>query len=119
VYAQTSVDVVDLAKTVEALIHASPEGAQTLIKVMAPEDDYWPLPWYLRRCKNVGYWSKVPDLPDDPYAPIIIISPALQQPLEEARAHRMGFYGLRPRVRLALFVEPGLWEKWLSKAGGD
>jgi hypothetical protein len=78
---------------------------------MAPEDDYWPLPWYLRRFKQTGWWSNAPE---DPYAPIIIISPRLQLPLDETKAHLMGFYGLRPSVRLALFVEPGLWEKWVS-----
>ncbi len=114
VYAQTSSDLIDLVNTVEALAKVSPQGHQTIIKVMAPEDDYWPLPWYLRRFTNIGWWARPPE---DPYAPIIIISPRLEKPLDESKAHLMGFYGLRPQVRLALFVEPDLWQKWLSSTG--
>ncbi|HEY5915476.1 MAG TPA: flippase activity-associated protein Agl23 [Verrucomicrobiae bacterium] len=111
-YAQTSSDILDLVSAVEGLAKVSPEGYETEVKAMAPEDDYWPLPWYLRRFKQIGWYHKVPE---DPYAPIIIISPALQQPLDESKAHLMGFYGLRPpQTRLALFVDPQLWTKWLS-----
>ncbi len=114
VYAQTSPDLLDLVGTVERLANVSSEGTNTIIKVMAPEDDYWPLPWYLRRFNRVGWWSAAPE---DPYAPILIISPRLQKPLEESRAHLMGYYGLRPpQVRLALFVSPELWQRWLSTA---
>lgn len=117
VYAQTSPDLLDLVSTVEKLVRVSPEGYGTLIKVMAPQDDYWPLPWYLRRFGNIGWWAKPPE---DPYAPIVIISPQLQQPLDETKAHLMGYYGLRPpQVRLALFVAPDLWQKWLSSQSAN
>lgn len=111
VYAQTSSDILDLVSAVENVARVSPEGRDTVIQVMAPEDDYWPLPWYLRNLTHVGWWNTVPE---NPYAPIIIISPRLQKPLDEKRAHLMGFYGLRPNVRLALFVEPSLWERWVA-----
>ncbi len=114
VYAQTSSDLLDLVGTVEKLAKVSPGGYATVVKVMAPDDDYWPLPWYLRRFSNVGWWAKPPE---DPYAPIVIISPQLQQPLDETKAHLMGYYGLRPpQVRLALFVSPELWQQWLSSS---
>jgi uncharacterized protein (TIGR03663 family) len=111
VYAQTSEDAMDLARAVDALGRVSPDGYNTVIKVMAPEEDYWPLPWYLRRFNHIGWWSKAPE---DPYGPIVIISPRLEQLMDPAKAHLMGFYALRPNVRLALFVEPALWEKWLD-----
>jgi len=112
VYAQTSSDLLDLVGTVEKLSKVSPDGYGTVIKVMAPDDDYWPLPWYLRRFNHVGWWNTPPA---DPYAPILIISPRLEQPLDENKAHLMGYYALRPpQVRLALFVSPELWQRWLS-----
>jgi len=111
VYAQTSSDILDLVTAVQNLARVSPEGAETPIQVMAPDDDYWPLPWYLRNLKQIGWWSEVPA---NPYAAIIIISPRLQHPLDETREHLMGFYGLRPSVRLALFVSPELWQRWIS-----
>ncbi len=111
VYAQTSPDILDLVETVERLSNVSPDAYGTMLKVMAPEDDYWPLPWYLRRFSNAGWWDKAPA---DTYAPIVIISPRLQQPLDPSKSHLMGYYGLRPQVRLALFVSPELWQRWIA-----
>jgi uncharacterized protein (TIGR03663 family) len=117
VYAQTSPDLIDLVGTIEKLSKVSPQGYATVIKVMAPEDDYWPLPWYLRRFTQIGWWAKPPE---DLYAPIIVISPRLQQPLDEAKAHLMGYYGLRPpQVRLALFVSPELWQRWAASSSAS
>ena len=115
-YAQTSPDVLNLTHELESLAYAHSAGRQMLVKVMAPENDYWPLPWYLRGFNQIGWWSNVPS---DPYAPIIIISPRLQQPLDDTRAHLMGFYALRPNVRLALFIEPGLWQRWVSASANS
>jgi hypothetical protein len=31
----------------------------------------------------------------------------------------LGFYGLRPQVRLVLFIETALWDKWLASESGS
>lgn len=111
VYAQTSPDTLDLVKSVESVAEVSPQRYQTLIQVVAPEDDYWPLPWYLRRFKNVGYWSK---MPDNPYSPMLILSPRVPFTYDETRVHLLGFYGLRPQVPLSLFVSNELWKQWAA-----
>ena len=74
VYAQTSPDLLNLVRKVEALAQIHPEGNQMLVKVMAPDGDYWPLPWYLRNLKKVGWWEQ---MPADPYAPVMIVSAAI------------------------------------------
>ena len=51
VYAQTSPDLLNLVCRVEALAQEHPQGRNMLVKVMAPDGDYWPLPWYLRDLK--------------------------------------------------------------------
>ncbi len=112
VYAQTSSDLLDLVSTVQSAASVSPAGDATLIKVIAPEEDYWPLPWYLRHFKHTGWWSQ---MPADPYAPILIVSPQFAFPYDQARLHLMGFYGLRPQVPLALFLETNLWKQWLAR----
>lgn len=112
VYAQTSPDVLDLVSSVEKLGKAAPQGYQTLVQVVAPEDDYWPLPWYLRRFRHVGWWDK---MPSEPYAPIMILSPRIPFKYDESKIHLMGYYGLRPQVPLSLFVENDLWEKWKTQ----
>ncbi len=88
-----------------------------LIKVMAPEGDYWPLPWYLREFKKVGWWDHVPD---DPFAPVMVVSSSLQPELAETKTHLMvGYYQLRPQVLLGLYVEESLWRAWLETQKGD
>lgn len=111
VYAQTIPHALELVKRVRE-VAAAGAGEDTLIKVAAPESDYWPLPWYLVRYKNVGWWSSVPE---DPYAPIMILSSKFDARLDERKTHLMtGYYELRPEVFLELYVELELWKKYLA-----
>jgi hypothetical protein len=76
-------------------------------------DSPWPLPWYLRKFKHVGCWESVPA---DPYAPIMLASAKLQAGLDEQKTHLMvGYYELRPRVFLELYVQLDLWKAYLAK----
>ena len=113
VYAQTVPDALRLVNRVEAIARVSPQGRNTLIKVIAPES-YSPLPWYLRRFKNIGWWD---DVPAEPYAPIIIASTKLNAALDEKsnKAYLMsGLFELRPGTFLELYVEKKLWEKFVE-----
>jgi uncharacterized protein (TIGR03663 family) len=108
VYSQTLPDALRLVDTVEALARVSPQGFGTVVEVMSSES-YWPLPWYLRRFQNVGYWDKIPDQPP---APIMIVSADLHAALDElpGRTHLMaGYFALRPQVFLELYVNTNLW----------
>jgi len=60
VYAQTLPNLLQLADKVDAVAEASPDGGGLRINVIAPDDDYWPLPWYLRRYSGAGYFENVP-----------------------------------------------------------
>ena len=70
VYSQTLPNALELVATVEALARVSPQGLGTVVEVMSPES-YWPLPWYLRRFPNVGYWDKIPNPPPMPIASVL------------------------------------------------
>lgn len=112
IYSQTSTDFLELVERVQAIAKASPYGNHLLLKVMAPEDDYWPLPWYLRAFDQVGWYGKTPV---DPLAPIIIASTRFSSGLEEQKTHTMiGFFELRPQVFLQVYVEAGLWKSYLA-----
>ena len=63
VYAQTSPDILNLVSQVLALAKTNRTGHPMVVKVMAPDSDYWPLPWYLRGLPQVGWWSQVPPRP--------------------------------------------------------
>jgi uncharacterized protein (TIGR03663 family) len=113
VYAQTSPDVRNLVEKVEALAQVDPRGHQMLIKVIAPEDDYWPLPWYLRRFKQVGWWGQ---MPADPFAPVMIVAASMHANLDEKKTHLMvGYTELRPGTFFELYVQSDLWKAYLEK----
>jgi hypothetical protein len=92
-YVQT---VPDMLK-VPALAAAAPPGP---IKVISEE--YWPLPWYLRTRKEVGYWTHPPANCD---GALVFASAGLA---DAVRARLHGRYqesdlGLRPGFVLVVF----------------
>ncbi len=112
VYAHTSPDIQRLVQTLEKLAHSHPNGRGMVIKVVAPESDYWPLPYYLRSFSRVGWWEA---LPEDPYAPVMIVAAGLNARLDEKKTHLMvGYFELRPEVFLELYVELDLWKRYLA-----
>jgi hypothetical protein len=118
VYSQTLPDAVRLVDTVEALARVSPQGYGTVVEVMSPES-YWPLPWYLRRFQNVGYWDNIPSQPPVPISsvPIMIVASDLHAAFDEGpgRNHLMaGYFALRPQVFLELYVNTNLWAAYVK-----
>ena len=112
VYAQTLPDVFRLVNQLEGLAKVDPNGHKLLVKVMAPEGDYWPLPWYLRRFEQTGWWENVPD---DPFAPVMVVSAKLHAGLDEKKTHLMiGYFQLRPELFFELYVQRDLWQEWLA-----
>lgn len=75
VYAHPLPDVVELASELDSLAAVSPDGYNIPIQIIIPGNDYWPLPWYLRRFRQTGWLETVPEegLP----APVIISEPDL------------------------------------------
>jgi len=107
VYAQTSPDFLKLVEGVETVAAASPAGRSMLVKVVAPPDETWPIPWYLRGYTRVGYWTDVEAAGELGDAEAVIASAAFAGQVGERLGEewRMTFYGLRPEVVLALFVK--------------
>jgi uncharacterized protein (TIGR03663 family) len=114
VYAQTVPDILRLVAEVQEIAKTDPDPSQMLIKVMAPEADYWPLPWYLRQFKRVGWWDRVPS---DPYAPVMIVGAGLHAAFDDKsdKAWPMvGLFELRPKTFLELYVKSELWERYIQ-----
>jgi uncharacterized protein (TIGR03663 family) len=115
VYAQTSLDYQKLVRVVEGLAAVHPEGRNMLVKVVAPPDETWPLPWSLRKFGRVGYWTDPAAAGDFREAAVVISSAGFA----DAAARGLGpgwqsaFYGLRPEVVLSLFVRQELWDGYL------
>ncbi len=114
VYAQTVPDVLNLVRRAEGLAKVSAAGLDTVVKTMAPNSDYWPLPWYLRNFKNTGWYES---LPEDPYAPIVIAASQLEARLDEKSNRKWimaGMTELRPGRFLELYVDLELWKKYVE-----
>jgi uncharacterized protein (TIGR03663 family) len=114
VYAHTSPDVLKLVSKISDLSRFSPDGHRTVVKVMSPANDYWPLPWYLRQFPNVGWWGQVPQ---DPLAPIMIVASKFEAAFDARpdKTHLMaGYFQLRPQVFLELYVEVNLWRAYVK-----
>jgi len=114
VYAHTSPDLLNVAKRAEEMATVSPEGHDLVIKVISPEMDYWPLPWYLRRFRRVGYWNAPPDAPD---APMLIASADVQEALDKKlhETYERQIFGLRPTVHLVVYIREDLWREFIRK----
>ncbi len=120
VYAQTVPDAVRMATRIRELAALHPAGARMQVSVIAPPHEQWPLPWYLRTMPNVGYWTA----PGDTLAmraPVVVASMEHTAIVDGALDDRYvsEFFGLRPEVLLALYVDRGLWEVFLAKASAD
>jgi len=113
VYAQSSADILELVRQIETLAEVNSLGHQMRVNVIAPEADYWPLPWYLRRFDHVGWWDK---LPDDPFASVMVVSAKLHAGLDEKKTHVMiRYFELRPGTFFELYVELPVWRAYLEK----
>ena len=87
------------------------------VSVIAPPHEQWPLPWYLRAMPHVGYWTT----PGDALAlqaPVVVASMDHAAALDDALDDRYvsEFFGLRPDVLMTLYVERGLWDRFLVRA---
>ncbi len=113
VYGHTSPDLVRWVRQVRRVAADHPEGRNLRVHVIGAE--YWPVPWYLRDFKQVGYWST---LPADARAPVMLVSENLA---EDALArlggtHQSDLVGLRPGVLMVSLFERALWERSILRS---
>jgi uncharacterized protein (TIGR03663 family) len=110
VYAHSVPDVIRLARRINEVAALHSDGLLMRTHFITP--DYWPLPYYLRKLKRIGYWNTPPAAPD---APVIVVSAELQEQLEPLLRERYHteFFGLRTGVLLVLNIQQDLWDRYL------
>jgi predicted membrane-bound mannosyltransferase len=114
-YSQTLPGILELVQHVQGVAKIHPDGTNMLITVMAKDHDYWPLPFYLRGFKRVGFWDDVQK--ENHNAPVVITSPHFDAALKKnsnTNLFSAGLYELRPNVFLELYVQFDLWEKHIE-----
>jgi predicted membrane-bound mannosyltransferase len=98
-YAHTSDDILDLPREIEDT--ARREGISTpRIAVIA--SDPWPLPWYLRRFQQVGFWQPGQQVTDADF--YVTSTEAADQYADRLRGFRPDFFGSRPGVLILLWL---------------
>jgi hypothetical protein len=119
VYAQTVPDAVRMAARIRAVAAVHPAGKRMQVSVIASPYEQWPMPWYLRAMPQVGYWTATGD-PVALQAPVIVSSVEHTAALDAALGDRYvsEYFGLRPEVLLAVYIERGLWDRYLEKVAG-
>ena len=108
VYAHTRRPLLKLLDEVNRLAQRTRQGGDTGITIVSP--DYWPLPWYLRDYKRVGYYGRM----SASVKPIIIASQGQAEEVQTTFGDRYvqiqsgenpaGSFALRPGVELLLYA---------------
>ncbi len=107
VYAHTRRELHAMLGEIDRISKRMGTGNDTGIAIVSP--DYWPLPWYLRDYKKVGYYQQIVATNE----PIIVGSVAQEEQLKQTYGDRYvivssgkedGSYDLRPGVDLLLYV---------------
>jgi uncharacterized protein (TIGR03663 family) len=116
VYAQTSPDYMRLVDRIRDLANFHRDGKSMLVKVVAEPSEQWPLPWYLRDFKRVGYWTSLAEAGGIEGVPVVVASQRFAEIIEQTASDsfQAAYYGLRPEVVLTLFVDRPLWERFLD-----
>jgi len=122
VYAHPTTDVFTMVQKVQEIALANEDGYDTHIQVICPENDYWPLPWYMRSFTNVGWWDRVDD--SVPYASVVIAAASLEQEIltklyELPPPGKKNLYvplfdtymELRPGKELRGYVRKEMWDR--------
>ncbi|MFO7670509.1 MAG: hypothetical protein R6W31_12690, partial [Bacteroidales bacterium] len=123
VYAQTGTDIPEIAREIDMISTVVPEGHEMPIEVVFPENDYWPLPWYLREFSLVGFFSEMDY--GVAAAPLVIIHPSLEQDLIRKLYEKPGpgerylyvplfesYRELRPGVEIRAYLRKDLWDAY-------
>lgn len=103
VYAHTQREVLQLVDEINRLATRAGTGKETTIAVASP--DYWPLPWYLRDYKRVGYHGQLVVSGEN-----LVIGAASQEESLQLQTtlgdnyRRIDSYPLRPGVILVLYA---------------
>jgi uncharacterized protein (TIGR03663 family) len=127
VYAHTPMPLPKLGSRLDRLAGRVPEGRDLPIQVVVT-DNYWPLPWYLRKFneERVGYWLDAKKWKRErdhfPLPAILILSGDVD--CDDLKIPLVGYSGaglesLRPGVFIAIYVREDLWQEYLAAANGN
>ena len=95
-YSQPTDNIIVISNKIINVVKTLPKGNDTFVNIIAKDNDYWPLPWYLRKLNNVAWNNKVPDTIFN--FPIILSTPNFENELIEK------LYTLPPAGKKNLYI---------------
>lgn len=121
VYAHTGEDVWDIAGVVSRVCQVHPEGQAMPVEIIIPGHEYWPLPWYLRACRNTAWRDHVEY--GQPAAPLIIAAASVENEVIR-KLYELpppgqrylyiplfrGYRELRPGLEIRTYLRKDLWD---------
>jgi uncharacterized protein (TIGR03663 family) len=128
-YASTSPDVGRIYAAVERVIRFSTDPEKIRIHIIVAKHEYWPLPWYFRRLKNVGWFDQIDD--KSQAAEMILVSAGMENELaqkqfDSSQPGQKHLYvplwrerlELRPGVEILGYIRKDVWDG-LQETSGD
>ena len=111
-YVPTRGEIETLEPWLKQLRQVAP--GSTLEPVGVIGTDYWPLPWYLRTFRKIGYWPTPPD--DLTSLPLVFAMPEISDAVASQlqHSHTPLPRGLRDGVAVTLFVRNDIWNHWIE-----
>lgn len=111
-YVPTRRDIESVEPWLQQLAAIAPSKTVEPIAVIG--SGYWPLPWYLRSFKTIGYWQEPPaNLAQFPL--VFCVPEATAAVMSQlAATHTPRPRGLRANVALTLFIRNDIWDAWMK-----
>jgi hypothetical protein len=115
IYIESSPDVKRLTKRLDELARLDRDGYNSIVQVIAPPDRMWPIPWYLRKFSNTGYWTARSNPEIIKNIKYLVTSPGVSEnlPDEIKEGYMIEFFGLREDVLVVLHVRKDLWDRYI------
>ena len=92
-----------------------------VIKVFSNSNYYWPIPWYLRRYPNVGYYAHPAHSREEAAAAVTLCDVRLDDemnPLLMDTDLMNGYNEVRNEVFYETFIRMDVWTKYLEGKNG-
>ncbi len=100
IYVQTTSEVLDAVGFIEERVR---DDSNASITIAAPDNDYWPLPWYVRNYDSCGYLNSVPEHSD---SDIVIVPADETHNITLDWRYSKKVFTLRPGYDMAMYYNP-------------
>ena len=112
-YSHAVIDVENLAERINEVSKVSEQGFDMPIHFFTSE--YWPMPWYLKKFKKVGYWENEESQFSLSKVPVIVTTPDRKDIISQLEnSHQSELRSRLPGYWLQVFYREDLWQEFMD-----